>query len=221
MRMGMGMGTGLVMRLLVPMLIPIPIGAQNASVDKAVAAWKNVKSLRGSFEQVLNNPLMRSTATAKGTFAQQQPNKLAVRFTDPAGDAIIADGTNLWVFLQQAAPGQVLKRPISDRMASPIDIGQFLDAPETRYDIVAKGAEPVGDRPARAILLTPKKGVDVPFTKATVWIDDADGLIRQFEVTESTGLVRRIRLTKLNVNAVIAPSEFRFVVPKGVRVVER
>ncbi len=195
--------------------------AQNKPVDRAVAAWKNIRTISGTFEQTLNNPLMGLTTVARGTFAQQQPNRLAVRFTDPAGDAIVADGTHLWVFLQQAAPGQVLKRPISDRMASPIDFSQFLNAPDARYDIVAKGADSVGGRAAQAMALTPKKGVDAPFTKATVWIDDADGMIRQFEITESSGLIRRIRLTTLNVNPTIAASEFRFVVPKGVRIVER
>jgi outer membrane lipoprotein carrier protein len=195
--------------------------AQNNSVDRAAAAWKNVKSLSGTFEQTLTNPLLRMTTNARGTFAQQQPNKLAVRFSDPAGDAIVADGATLWVYLQQATPGQVLKRPMSDRMASPIDIGQFVDAPASKYEMVARGVELVGDRPAQAVNLTPKKGVDAPFTKATVWIDDADGLIRQFEVTESTGIIRRIRLTKLNLNPALGASEFTFKVPKGIRVVER
>jgi outer membrane lipoprotein carrier protein len=191
------------------------------AVDRAVAAWAKVKSLSGSFEQTLTNPLVRSTMTAKGDFAQQQPNKLAVRFTDPAGDAIVADGKYLWVFLQQAAPGQVLKRPMTDQMAVPIDIGQFLDAPSAKYDIVVKGPETVGERAAQAMLLTPKKGTSAPFTKATVWIDDTDGLIRQFEVTESNGLVRRIRLTKLNVNPTLSAASFKFTVPKGAKVVER
>jgi outer membrane lipoprotein carrier protein len=209
------------MGLLLGAAMAVPCSAQNKAVDRAVSAWKNVKSFSGTFEQTLTNPLMHSTSSAKGTFAQQQPNKLSVRFTDPAGDAIVADGRYLWVFLQQAAPGQVLKRPMSDRMASPIDVGQFLDAPAAKYDMTAKGAEKIGDRATEAVNLTPKKGVDAPFTKATVWIDDADGMIRQFEVTESTGLVRRIRLTKLNVNPTIPASEFRFTVPKGIRVVER
>jgi outer membrane lipoprotein carrier protein len=203
------------------MLMPQITAAQNAAIDRAIGAWKNVTAISGTFEQTLYNPLMRITTTARGTFAQQQPNRISIRFTDPSGDAIVADGKNLWVFLQQATPGQVLKTPISDRMASPIDIGQFLDAPVSKYDIVARGADSVGSRGAQTIALTPKKGVDAPFTKATVWIDDADGMIRQFEVTESSGLVRRIRLTKLNVNPTIAASEFRFTIPKGVRVVER
>jgi outer membrane lipoprotein carrier protein len=212
------------MRLLTGLIVAgfaLSASAQNKAVDRATAAWKNVRSVSGTFEQTITNPLVRSTTVARGNFAQQQPNKLSVRFTDPAGDAIVSDGSNLWIFLQQAAPGQVIKRPVSDRMASPIDVGQFLESPASRYDIVARGPDSVSGRGVQAIGLTPKKGVDAPFTKATVWIDDADGLIRQFEVVEQSGIVRRIRLTKLNLNPALAPSEFRFSVPKGVRVVER
>ena len=54
-----------------------------------------------------------------------------------------------------------------------------------------------------------------------MWIDDADAMIRQFEVTEQSGLIRRIRLTKMNVNPELTASDFRFVVPKGVKVIER
>jgi outer membrane lipoprotein carrier protein len=217
MKMGMGMGMGVAFALSLPSLAT----AQNRAVERAVAAWKNVKSVTGTFEQTVSNTLMRTSAVAKGSFAQQQPNKLALRFTDPAGDAIVSDGAFLWVFLQQATPGQVLKRPVSDDMASPIDIGQFLDDPAVKYDIVAKGADSVGGRATQQIGLTPKKGVDAPFTRATVWIDDADGLIRQFEVSEASGLVRRVRITKMNLNPALAASEFKFVVPKGVRIIER
>jgi chaperone LolA len=202
-------------------VVATPAAAQNKAVDRAVAAWSKVQSISGTFEQSLTNPLMRSSASSTGTFAQQQPNRIAIRFTDPAGDAIVSDGNFLWIYLKQAAPGQVMKRPVSDQMASPIDIGQFLDAPAAKYAIEARGAEAVGGRAAQAVVLTPKKGVEAPFTKATVWIDDADGMIRQFEVTESSGLVRRIRLTKLNVNPSLSASDFRFAVPKGVKVVER
>src|SRR6188474_1045796 len=100
------------MRLLAAALLAVTAHTASAqapkAIDRAVAAWAKVKSLSGTLEQTVTNTLMRSTAVAKATFAQQQPNKLAVRFTDPAGDAIVADGAHLWVFLQQAAPGQVL-----------------------------------------------------------------------------------------------------------------
>ena len=197
-------------------------GAQTPKpVDRAVAAWAKVTAMSGSFEQTITNTLMRTTTVAKGDFAQQRPNKLAVRFTDPAGDAIVADGKNLWIYLQQASPGQVMKRPMTDAMAMPIDVGQFLDSPAAKYDIASRGAESVGGRPAQALGLTPKKGSSAPFTRATVWVDDADGLIRQFEVMEQSGLVRRIRMTKVTVNPRLTAADFRFTVPKGVKIVER
>lgn len=189
------------------------------SVDRAVAAWAKVKSMNGTFEQTITNPLMRSTSVATGTFAQQRPNKLSVRFS--SGDAIVSDGVSLWVYLKESAPGQVMKRPMTDEMAIPVDAGQFLDSPAAKFDIVAKGQDTVNGRAAQAMLLTPKKGASAPFTKATVWIDDADAMIRQFEVTEQSGLIRRIRLTKMNVNPELTASDFRFVVPKGVKVIER
>jgi outer membrane lipoprotein-sorting protein len=197
------------------------VAQSNSTVDRAVDAWSKVKSLSGSFEQTLQNPLTRRTSTAAGSFKQQRPNKLAIRFTDPAGDAIVADGQFLWVNLQQATPGQVIKRPLTDDMAAPVDLGQFLDAPATKFDIVAGGAETVGGRSTHKFDLTPKRRSTAAFNKATVWIDDADGLIRQFEVSETSGVVRRVRLTKLDVNAAVSASDFKFTVPKGLRVIER
>jgi outer membrane lipoprotein carrier protein len=196
-----------------------PAQAPSAIVDKAVAAWAKVHSLSGTFEQTLTSPLLRSSNLARGEFRQERPNKLAIRFTEPAGDAVVADGKFLWVYLQQAAPNQVMKRPATDRMDVPIDVSQFLESPTTKYDIVANDAESVGGRPARVLALTPKKGTRSAFTHATVWVDDADGLIRQFEVAEPNGNTRRIRLTTLTVNPTLTAADFSFTVPKGAKVI--
>jgi len=190
-----------------------------AVLDRATAAWNGVKSLRGTFEQTLQNTLMRTSSVAHGEFSQQRPNKLAIRFTDPAGSAIVADGRFLWVYLKESAADQVLKRPASERNDVPIDVSQFLDAATSRFDIVRTGAESVNGRPAQMLGLTPKKGTRAAFTHATVWVDDSDGLIRQFEVVESTNVTRRVRLTTLVVNPTIPASEFVFTIPKGVKVV--
>lgn len=196
-----------------------PAQAPSSIVDKAVVAWAKVRSLSGTFEQTLTNSLLRSASLARGEFRQERPNRLAIRFTEPAGDAIVADGKFLWVYLQQAAPNQVIKRPATDRMDVPIDVSQFLDSPLTKYDILGGGAESVGNRPAHVLKLTPKKGTSSPFTRATVWVDDADGLIRQFEVAETNGTMRRIRLTTLTVNPTLKAADFAFTVPKGAKVI--
>jgi outer membrane lipoprotein-sorting protein len=54
-----------------------------------------------------------------------------------------------------------------------------------------------------------------------VWIDDRDGTVRQFELTESTGLVRRVRLSDVRFNAAIPAAEFAFTPPAGVRVIDQ
>jgi len=214
-------------RLLWSLLIaasPAVAAAQSAdaAIDRAVTAWKPVKTARGSFEQLVTNSLTGGTATARGEFQQERPNRLMIRFTEPAGDRIVADGTALWVYLPSSAPGQVVKQPATDRAAVPIDFtGDFLAAPRSKYDITDGGAQTIDGRSTRALTLVPKKGSGSAFTRATVWVDDQDGLIRQFEVTESNGITRRIRLTTLSLNAAVDRDAFKFIVPKGVKVVDR
>lgn len=202
----------------------VPVGAQSidATIDRAVAAWAKVKSVRGSFEQTVTNPITGSSATARGKYAQEKPNRLSIRFSDPLTDAIVSDGKALWIYLPSSTPGAVVKRPAADRSAVPIDpTGQFLDAPKSRFDISAAGTKTVDGRPAHGLLLVAKKGGNAPVTKATVWVSDDDSLIREFEATEQSGVVRHVKLTSLEVNAAVDPSVFNFTPPKGVKIVDQ
>jgi outer membrane lipoprotein-sorting protein len=71
------------------------------------------------------------------------------------------------------------------------------------------------------LLLTPKKGQSSPFTRAKVWVDNEDGLVRQFQVEEASGVTRHVRLTSLKVNVPVNAGAFSFAPPAGVRVIER
>jgi outer membrane lipoprotein carrier protein len=202
-------------------LTPRALGAQgtDATVDRAVAAWKKVTSLRASFEQTVTNPLTRKDETARGEYLQQGRNRISVRFTSPAGDRIVADGTALWLYLPSSAPGQVIRT--TPGSAATVDwTAQFLDAPRTRYTIAGAGRATIDGRATTALVLTPRQK-DVPFSRAKVWVDDRDGLIRQFEVVDASGVLRRVRLTSLQVNVPVDASAFRFTPPKGVRVVQQ
>lgn len=205
-------------------VVATPLAAQtpDATIDRAVAAWAKITSVRGTFEQTVTNALTGTSATTKGTYAQERPNRLAIRFDQPGKDAIVADGKFVWVYLPTSAPGQVIKRSGTDRSAVPIDLtGQFLDAPRKKYDISAAGTRTVEGHPAHGLALTPKAGTAGPFTKATVWVDDDDSLIREFETTESSGVTRHVRLTTLETNGTIDRSTFSFTPPKGTKVVDQ
>jgi outer membrane lipoprotein carrier protein len=210
--------------LLLALLMTTPVAAQSAdaTIDRATNAWAKVKTARGTFEQTVTNSLTGGTATARGEFQEERPARIAIRFTQPVGDAIVADGKMVWVYLPSAAPGQVVRRPATDRAAVPVDFtGQFLDAPRSKYDITDKGASTVDGHAARVLELVSKKGATAPFSRATVWVDNDDGLIRQFEIVETSGVTRRIHLTTLKLNTPVDDGAFTFTIPKGAKVVDQ
>lgn len=193
----------------------------NATINRAISAWSRVKTLRATFEQTLANPITGSELTSRGTLQQRKPNRLAITFSDPAGDRIVADGKFVWVFLQSATPGQVVKLANTDVGAASTDlIGQFLTTPRAKYDATDAGIDKVGKRTARTLVLTAKPGEQLSFIRAKVWVDTADHLIRQFESTDANGISRRVRLLTLTPNAAVDNKVFSFRVPENVRVVE-
>jgi outer membrane lipoprotein carrier protein len=204
-------------------LVPhvLPGQTVDQTIDRAVAAWAAAKTVRASFEQTLTNPLTGSDVTARGEFQQQGRNRIDIRFTDPSGDRIVADGRALWVYLPSTTPGQVIKSSLTQG-ANSVDLtGHFLTAPRSKYNITSAGTMSVGGRPAHGLQLVPKREGSQPFTRATVWVDDRDGLVRQFEVTDQNGVTRRVRLTSLRLNVPIDGSAFRFTPPQGARIVQQ
>lgn len=200
---------------------PTALAAQStdAVVDRAVAAWEKVTSLRATFEQRVTNPLTGSTETARGEYQQQGRQRMSVRFTQPAGDRIVADGKALWLYLPSTAPRQVIRTAPGTRGTFDFT-AQFLASPKTRYTIVDGGRATVDGRATRVLSLTPRSGKS-PFERAKIWVDDRDGLIRQFEVIDPQGLTRRVRLSAMKVNGGVDATAFVFVPPRGVRVIEQ
>lgn len=195
---------------------------QGDLLDRAVAAWAKVKTARATFEQTITNPLTGRTVTATGEYQQSRPGKLAVTFADPANDRIVADGKFVWLYLPSSAPDQVIKTVQGAGGTGTVDISaQFLTAPRSRYSVDAAGTLVVGGRPTHGYKLVPRAGGGAPFSTATVWIDDADATIRQFEVTEQNGVQRRIQLTSFRTNVPVDASTFVFTPPAGVRVLAR
>lgn len=202
-------------------VLPIPARAQNADaiIDRAVAAYGRLNSMRAEFKQTLTNPLTGNSQTTSGVILRQKPNLLSITFD--SGDRVAADGSTLWVYLPSSVPGQVMRMPYTGGNASTVDPAeQFLNSPRTRFTVTSSGTANVSGRPAHAVTLVPKRG-NAGFTSAKVWIDDADSSIRQFDVESANGLKRHVVITSFTANPAIAKSSFRFAVPKGAKVVDQ
>ncbi len=191
------------------------------TLDRAVAAYGKVKTVRATFTQTLTNPLTGSNVVTHGQIQQRTPSKLAVRWTDPAGDAIVASGATMWVYLPSSTPNQVMKLR-SDALpgGTPDVTAQFLSSPRTRYTVTSAGTAFIGGRPSHAIKLVPKVP-GMPFTEATIWVDDADAYVRQFETAQQDGVVRRVTVDKLTINGPLDRNAFLFVPPAGARVIDQ
>ena len=205
---------------LVPALLLGQSSPAEQAVDRAVAAYRSVRTVRATFEQSISNALTGSAIPSRGEFEQSRPDKFAFRFADPKGDVILSDGKFVWLYLPSSTPGQVIRAPLTADIEGSIDlIGAFFSNPRVRYTITDAGDATIGGRATRAVDLAPKKG-EVGFTKARVWIDSEDGMLRQFEAHERSGITRRVRIVRFEPNAQVAPSAFAFTVPKGVKIVD-
>jgi outer membrane lipoprotein carrier protein len=202
-------------------VLPIGASAQSADaiIDRAVAAYARLNSMRAEFRQTLTNPLTGNSQTTNGVILRKKPNLLSITFD--SGDRVAADGSTLWVYLPSSVPGQVMKMPYTGSNASSVDPAeQFLNAPRTRFTVTSSGTATVAGRPAHAVTLVPKRA-NPNFTSAKVWIDDNDSSIRQFDVETANGLKRHVVITSFAANPALSRSSFRFAVPKGAKIVDQ
>ena len=201
--------------------LPLAARAQTAEtiIDRAVAAYSRLNSMRAEFKQTLTNPLTGNSQTTTGVIVRKKPNLLSINFD--TGDRVAADGSNLWVYLPSSVPGQVIRMPYTGANASGVDPAeQFLNSPRTRFNLTSGGSANVGGRSTHIVTLTPKRA-NAAFTSAKVWIDDADSSIRQFDVETANGLKRHVIITSFTANPAVSASSFRFTVPKGAKVVDQ
>jgi outer membrane lipoprotein carrier protein len=200
---------------------PITSHAQTADaiIDRAVAAYAQLNSMRAEFTQTLTNPLTGSSQTTSGVILRKKPNLLSINFE--SGDRVAADGSTLWLYLPSSVPGQVVRMPYTGGNASAVDPAeQFLNSPRSRFNVRSAGTATVGGRATHAVTLVPRRA-NAGFTTAKVWIDDNDSSIRQFDVENASGLKRHVVITSFTANPALSKSTFRFTVPKGAKVVDQ
>lgn len=190
-------------------------------LDRASAVYRTISTLSAAFVQIIVNPMIGAPDTTRGTLYQMRPSRFAMRFSDPKGDRIVADGRHLWLYTPSTTPGQVIRSRIPDvGTTGPNLIGQFVEQPRERYHARYLRADSLPDGMADVVALVPKQ-VDQPYSDAVIWVDRDDGLVRRIEITETSGQRRTVILTKVKVNSGAPGREFTFSPPSGVRVVDQ
>jgi outer membrane lipoprotein carrier protein len=200
-----------------------PASAQDAQaiIGRAARVYRSLASLRANFVQVIDNPMIDS-AESKGTLVQAGPAKLAMRFSDPAGEAIVIDGEHVWVYTPSTVPGQVIRLAVPN--GGPVYgynlLAWLLDRPAERYRPSYLRTERIAGRTTDAIQLVPAVP-NLPFNKAIIWVDREDALPRRLEIHEESGATRTLSLSEIRVNQSVPAQTFQFKVPSGVRIVDQ
>jgi outer membrane lipoprotein carrier protein len=189
-----------------------------AVLQRASAAYGNVRSLRADFVMRREIPALRQTITSRGTLYQRSPDRVALRFSDPAGDVILSDGEYFWVYYPSVNAQQVLQQPAAEGGRSGVDLqAQFVGNPSERFNATLHGTETVGGRQAHVLTLIPRQRAE--YRSLKVWLDTRDSLARRFEIVEHNGSTRHFDLENLQTNVSIPDATFRFTPPAGARII--
>ena len=194
----------------------------DAVVGRSARAYQSLTSLKADFEQRIDDPLIDTALTSRGTLIQAGQSHLAMRFTSPPDDRIIIDGQHVWVYTPSTTPGQVLRLALPS--GGPVYgfnvLSWILDRPSERYRMQYLRADRLNGRAVDVVQLSPTIP-ELPFSRAIVWLDRDDALPRRLEITERMGGTRTITLTHLRVNDNVPDGAFAFAVPAGVHVISQ
>ncbi|HSG46982.1 MAG TPA: outer membrane lipoprotein-sorting protein, partial [Longimicrobiales bacterium] len=140
----------------------------------------------------------------------------AMRFTDPAGDAVVVDGTWVWVYYPSMDAKQVLRFAMAQSPGGFDFHREFLQDFATKYALTLEGPETVTGRSTYRIRLVPR--TTASYQSAVVWVE-ANGVLRQVRVEEENGSVRTVTLDRVEMGVQPPAGGFTFTPPPGAQVV--
>jgi outer membrane lipoprotein carrier protein len=204
-----------------PLAPPAPTGQSTGSqandiINRAEQAYAAVRSMEADFVQQVYVPLLQSTQNSRGKIYHRAPDRFLMRFSDPAGDILLADGRYVWMYYPSTDARQVLRQPLGDGVDQ-IDLQrQFLSNASARFNVTRTGGETVGARQTHALTLIPRSSS--PYRQIRIWVDTQDFLVRRFEISEENETVRTVELSNLRPNVTLGDEIFEFTPPAGAQI---
>jgi outer membrane lipoprotein-sorting protein len=142
-----------------------------------------------------------------------------MRFTDPDGDILVADGESFWVYYPSSDPRQVLQFEMESQPGGVDFHREFLDNPSEKYELEYLGAETLLGRSTHLIALRPydRSG----FERAQIWLDAERALILRAQIEMENESVRTVTLSDIVLDPPVEPGRFEFEPPAGAQVIRR
>ncbi|OYT97886.1 MAG: outer membrane lipoprotein carrier protein LolA [Burkholderiales bacterium PBB1] len=189
-----------------------PVAAHADAVDALKAFVQQVKTGRAAFTQTVSSPDGAKTKTSSGSFEFARPDRFRFSYTKPFEQLIVADGQKVWIY--DSDLNQVSSRKFTQAIgATPAALLAGGDLSRD-FDLVAEPSKDGLDW-AKA---TPK-AKDGAFESMRIGFKGKQ--LAAVEITDNFSQRSRLTFTQFSANLELPAESFKFVIPKGVDVLEQ
>jgi outer membrane lipoprotein carrier protein len=222
--------------------------ARAGAVEQLEEFVRDVKTGQAAFTQTVTSPDGARTKTSSGRFEFSRPNRFRFAYTKPFEQAIVADGSKVWIF--DADLNQVSSRRLSSALGgTPAALlaggsltNDFVLAPQPDKDglswvlATARGT----DRPPAGVAQRQPQGPPKGAAAAAAAEQASDGralpsesafqsvrvgfrgkVLAAVEVIDSFGQRSHLQFSQFEANPVLKADAFVFKVPPGADVIEQ
>jgi outer membrane lipoprotein carrier protein len=187
-------------------------------VDKVQAFYDKTTSFQADFEQEFTATLHNKKTNSAGTVTFVKPGKMSWRYSTPAGNRIVSDGSKLRVYEQ--ANQQMFESAV-DKAQYPAALS-FLTGQGKLWDTFnfeLKTGEEM-KFPGGYVLIGTPKTPSPAYKKVLFYVDGATYQVRRVMILDNQGSKNRFDFNKPRVNTPVADSEFVFQPPPNTSIVK-
>ena len=205
---------------LLALLAPVTLSAADfqsvlAGIDRYYAS---ITSLRASFEQVVEVPALEKSDRFRGTLYFLKPNFIRLEYTKPAGQLLVADGSDWWFYMPQEEIPQVLRAPMRQGEAdTPVYIlgGRMAE----RFTGSLAGSESRGGADCYVLDLEPRSS-NAYYRSVRAWVDKHTFATRAVRYLDESGNFNTFDLADLTPGVELPKAMFTFVPPDNAQVLD-
>jgi len=184
----------------------------DAIVSKVDDHYNHLSSLRAHYTERYSG--MGMDRTEEGTLLLKKPGRMRWSYAAPVGKVFVLDGKFAWFYTPGDAQATRLPAKELDDLRSPLRF--LLGHTQLRKELDNLAVEPNGS--GFQISGVPK-GMAQRVKLLSLWVT-ADGAIERMRLEEVDGAVTEFGFSNLEENVQVKDSDFGFIPPAGVTVVQ-
>ncbi len=180
--------------------------------------YESIGSLRASFTQVVEVPALEKSETFSGTLYFLKPNLIRLEYRKPAGQLLVADGTDWWFYMPRQEIPQVLRASMQGG-GGDVPVYVLGGRMAERFGGRLLGTASRGGAECYVLELEPKNR-NAYYRSLRAWVDRLTFATRAVRYLDETGNFNTFDLGVASTDTSPAPELFSFTPPANAQVLE-